>query len=89
MNAMTAAHRALKLGTVLRVTNLDNGRTTTVRVNDRGPYVNGRIVDVSAAAARELGMKQNGLARVQIEAFAADQPGGTLATAAPPADPTE
>jgi rare lipoprotein A len=89
-NALTAAHRALKMGTVLRITNLENGRTTTVRVNDRGPYVNGRVIDVSAAAARELGMRHNGLARVRIEAFATDQPGGAaVATAAPPADPME
>jgi rare lipoprotein A len=82
MNDMTAAHRALKMGTVLRITNLDNGRTTVVRINDRGPFVHGRIVDVSAAAARDLGMKQSGLARVRLEAFAADQPGGpTVATA--------
>jgi rare lipoprotein A len=86
MNDMTAAHRAVKLGTVLRVTNLDNGRTTTVRVNDRGPYVNSRIIDLSAAAARDLGMKQDGLARVRIEAFAADQPGGPAVAVAPDRD---
>lgn len=76
MNGMTAAHRSVKLGTVLRVTNLENGRATTVRINDRGPYVKGRIIDLSAAAARDLGMKQDGLARVKLEAFAADQPDG-------------
>jgi len=86
MNDMTAAHRSVKMGTVLRVTNLDNGRTTTVRVNDRGPYVNGRIIDLSAAAARDLGMKTDGVARVKLEAFVADQPGGgnpSVATAPP------
>jgi rare lipoprotein A len=87
MNDLTAAHRAVKLGTVLRVTNLDNGRTATVRVNDRGPYVNNRIVDLSAAAARELGMKQDGVARVRIEAFVADQPaGGPTVAVAPDSD---
>jgi rare lipoprotein A len=84
MNDLTAAHRAVKLGTVLRVTNLDNGRTATVRVNDRGPYVNNRIIDLSAAAARDLGMKQDGLARVRIEAFAADQAAGGPAVAVAP-----
>jgi rare lipoprotein A len=89
-NAMTAAHRALKMGTVLRITNLENGRTTTVRVNDRGPYVNSRVIDVSAAAARELGMQQNGLARVRIEAYVVDQPGGpTVATAAPDSESSQ
>lgn len=83
MHDMTAAHRALKMGTVLRVTNLDNGRSTTVRINDRGPYVHSRIIDLSAAAARELDMKQDGLARVRVEAFAADQRDDTIATAAP------
>jgi rare lipoprotein A len=90
MHDMTAAHRAVKMGTVLRVTNLDNGRSTTVRVNDRGPYVHSRIIDLSAAAARELGMKQDGLARVRIEAYVADQrDGAAVATAAPSAETTE
>jgi rare lipoprotein A len=89
MNELTAAHRSVKLGTVLRVTNLDNGRSTTVRVNDRGPYVNGRVIDLSAAAAHDLGMKQDGLARVRIEAFAADQGGAgnpSVATASEGSD---
>ncbi|HTI88844.1 MAG TPA: septal ring lytic transglycosylase RlpA family protein [Alphaproteobacteria bacterium] len=75
MNADTAAHKSLAFGTILRVTNLDNGRTTRVRVNDRGPYVRGRIIDLSARAASELGMRQNGTARVRIERFPQDQPG--------------
>jgi peptidoglycan lytic transglycosylase len=83
MNDLTAAHRALKMGTVLRVTNLDNGRVTTVRVNDRGPYVHSRIIDLSAAAAHQLGMKQDGLAHVRIEAFAADQRDGNAVATAP------
>ena len=90
MHEMTAAHRALRMGTVLRVTNLDNGRSTMVRINDRGPYVHNRIIDLSAAAARELGMKQDGLARVRIEAFAADQrDGNAVATATPGSTPAQ
>ena len=64
---LTAAHRDLPFGTKIRVTNLDNGRSVVVRVNDRGPYVAGRIVDLSSAAARELGMLRSGLARVHLE----------------------
>lgn len=64
--AMTAAHRSLPFGTCLRVRNLDNGREARVRVNDRGPYASGRIVDVSTAAARVLGMIERGLARVRL-----------------------
>jgi rare lipoprotein A len=66
-NRLTAAHRTLPLNSVVKVTNLDNGRSVTVRINDRGPYFRGRIIDLSAAAARALGMKQNGLAQVRIE----------------------
>jgi rare lipoprotein A (peptidoglycan hydrolase) len=64
--AMTAAHPYLPLGSQVRVTNLQNGRSVTVRVNDRGPYVRGRIIDLSYAAARELGIAEEGLARVSI-----------------------
>lgn len=73
-HALTAAHRSLPFDTVLRVTNLDNGRMVKVRVDDRGPYVKGRIIDLSAAAAAALGMRQDGVATVRLEAFAADQP---------------
>ncbi len=66
MEAMTAAHRSLPFGTVLWVENLDNGRTTTVRVNDRGPFVRGRHLDLSRRAARELAMLGPGTARVRI-----------------------
>ena len=65
--ALTAAHRDLPFGTRLRVTNLENGRSVTVRVNDRGPYAAGRIVDLSWQAARELGMVDSGVARVRLE----------------------
>lgn len=64
---MTAAHRSLPLGTKVRVTNTHNGRSVVVRINDRGPYVRGRIIDLSAAAARILGMMSSGVAQVRIE----------------------
>lgn len=70
--AMTVAHRTLPFGTVLRVTNERNGRTITVRVNDRGPHIRGRIVDLSGAAARRLGV--TGVAPVRIEVVAPDTP---------------
>jgi rare lipoprotein A len=66
MNEMTCAHPTLPFGTRLRVQNLDNGRSVTVRVNDRGPFVKDRILDVSRKAARELGMIGPGTARVRI-----------------------
>lgn len=73
-NAFTAAHRSLAFGTLVRVTDLENGKTVTVKVTDRGPYARGRIIDVSLAAARALGMQDKGLTRVRLEAFRADQP---------------
>jgi rare lipoprotein A len=67
MYGFTAAHRVLPLGSVIRVTNVSNGRSVRVRVNDRGPYIRGRVIDLSYAAAYRLGMVRSGLARVQIE----------------------
>jgi rare lipoprotein A len=67
-NDMTAAHRKLPLGTEVKVTNLENGRSITVEINDRGPYAKGRVLDLSKAAARRLGMVENGVAKVRIEA---------------------
>lgn len=64
---LTAAHRKLPLGTTAKVTNLDNGRTVEVEINDRGPYVGGRIIDLSKAAAERLGMKQIGTTLVRLE----------------------
>ncbi|WGV24320.1 septal ring lytic transglycosylase RlpA family protein [Halotia branconii] len=64
---MTAAHRSLPLGTKVRVTNTRNGRSVVLRINDRGPYIRGRIIDVSAGAARILGMISSGVAPVRIE----------------------
>jgi len=65
--SMTAAHLTLPFGTQVRVTNLDNGRSVVVRINDRGPYIAGRILDVSEAAASALGMISSGVAPVQVE----------------------
>jgi rare lipoprotein A len=66
-NAMTAAHKELPFGTWVQVYNLENGRKIRVRINDRGPFVEGRIIDLSEKAADELGMKIAGLAQVGIE----------------------
>lgn len=66
MDDMTCAHRTLPFGTILLVQNLDNGREATVRVNDRGPYVGGRIIDLSRAAADEIGMLGAGTAEVLL-----------------------
>jgi rare lipoprotein A len=66
-NELTAAHPTLPFGTRLRVTNVTNGHSVTVRINDRGPYVPGRIVDVSYSAARTLGMVGDGLAKVKLD----------------------
>ncbi len=70
MYAMTAAHKTLPLGTVLSVRNLSNGKTCTVRVNDRGPFVAGRIIDLSYSAAKALGVVGPGTAPVEIVATA-------------------
>ena len=64
---LTAAHRTLPFGTRLRVTNVTTGRSVTVRVNDRGPFVPGRVVDVSYSAAETLGMVQRGIAKVKLD----------------------
>ncbi len=72
MNGMTCAHRTLPFGTLLLVTNLDNGKTTTVRVTDRGPYVSGRIVDLSRGAASSLGMLDTGTAQVELKVVSND-----------------
>jgi rare lipoprotein A len=67
MEELTAAHRTLPLGTHLRVTNLENGRTVRVRVNDRGPYIDGRVVDLSREAARVLDMVGRGVVPVRLD----------------------
>jgi rare lipoprotein A len=70
--AMTMAHPTLPFGTQVKVTNLRNGRTVVVRVNDRGPFVGKRIADLSRAAAAQLGMMKRGVARARIEVLGQD-----------------
>ena len=88
MNAMTGAHPTLPLPAWVRVTNLDNGRSVVVRLNDRGPFAKGRIIDLSRAAAEQLDMIRAGTARVEVrsltgtDALTAAAPAGTAATAA-------
>ena len=83
MYAMTAAHTTLPLPTWVEVTNLENGRTVVVKVNDRGPFVDNRLIDLSYAAATQLDIVRNGTARVEVRAIAApyNQP---IVAAAPP-----
>lgn len=66
-HAMTAAHPTLPFGTRLRVTNVTNGRSVVVRINDRGPYVPGRVVDLSESAAESLGMVERGIVKVKLD----------------------
>lgn len=70
---MTAAHPSLPMQTLVRVTNLSNGRSITVRINDRGPYISGRVIDLTHVAASRLGMVDSGLARVRLEVYDVDQ----------------
>jgi rare lipoprotein A len=65
----TAAHRSLPFGTIVRVTNLNNGKMVFVKINDRGPYIKNRIIDLSKAAAKKLDLVDNGIGRVKIEAY--------------------
>jgi rare lipoprotein A len=69
-NAMTAAHLTLPLGTMVKVTNLTNNESVVVRITDRGPFVHGRIIDLSLAAAKATGVYRAGVARVKVEAYA-------------------
>jgi rare lipoprotein A len=66
-NAMTAAHKTLPFGTRVRVTHLGNGRSVVVRINDRGPFIRGRIIDLSRAAAGVIGMTGQGIARIRMD----------------------
>ncbi len=75
--AMTAAHRDFPLGTVIMVTNLKNGRQVQVKINDRGPHVRGRIIDVSAGAARKLKMIEAGTAPVRIDVIGGGDAAGS------------
>ncbi len=67
LSALTAAHKSLPFNTLVRVTDLDTGKSIVVRVNDRGPYVKGRIIDLTDAAAAKLGILRKGIARVKLE----------------------
>jgi len=67
MHASTAAHRTLPLGTIVRVTNLKTGNATLVRITDRGPFVDGRVIDLSLAAAKKVDVWRAGLAEVKVE----------------------
>ena len=69
-DSITAAHKTLPLPTIVRVTNLENGRTLVVRINDRGPFVNGRIIDLSRKSAQLLGIENRGTARVRVQVMA-------------------
>jgi rare lipoprotein A len=84
MYAMTAAHTTLPIPSYARVTNVKNGKSVVVRVNDRGPFVEGRIIDLSYTAAHRIGVLAGGSAVVEVEAILPDASGGMLA-AAPPA----
>lgn len=70
MNAMTAAHRTLPMPSIVQVTNLENGRSVTLRVNDRGPFARGRIIDLSRRAAQLLGVEKQGTAKVRVQILA-------------------
>lgn len=80
-NSMTAAHRTLPFGTMVRVTNLSSNRSTVLRINNRGPYRKGRIIDVSKAGAQQLQMMKSGVAHVKVEVIGKAEKGQRLATA--------
>ncbi|MDP2364377.1 MAG: septal ring lytic transglycosylase RlpA family protein [Ignavibacteria bacterium] len=65
--SFTAAHKSLKFGTLLKITNIKNDKSVVVRINDRGPYIHGRDLDLSKAAALELGMVRKGVAKIKVE----------------------
>ena len=72
LNRMTAAHRTLPMPSIVQITNIDNGRSVQLRVNDRGPFARGRIIDVSRRAAQLLGFETNGTALVRLTIMPAD-----------------
>jgi rare lipoprotein A len=76
---LTAAHRTLPMGTKALVTNLETGKSVTVKINDRGPYVKGRKIDLSHAAAQQIGMSKKGVAKVKIETTGRRKPTAKLA----------
>ena len=71
MNALTAAHKTLPFGTKVKVTNLENGKSVIVRITDRGPFVKGRVIDLSLAAAKKIDMVKAGVAKVQLRRIGA------------------
>lgn len=81
MNKMTAAHRTYPFGTMIKVTNIDNNRSVVVRVNDRGPFTEGRVVDVSRKAAEQLDLIRSGVARVKLEVTSEEKAVGSSMTA--------
>jgi rare lipoprotein A len=74
MHAMTAAHRTLPLGSIVRVTNLKTGQSALVRITDRGPFIPGRVLDLSLAAARKLDVYQPGIAEVRVDVMQTPSP---------------
>ena len=84
MHALSAAHKTLPLPTLVRVTNLANGRSVVVRVNDRGPFVKNRLIDLSYAAAKELGYLDRGTTRVRVQTLDLPAPNDRPQTAAQP-----
>src|SRR5262249_55668390 len=83
MRDFTAAHHTLPLGTYVKVTNLKNGKSVVVRINDRGPYVEDRIIDVSYNAARALGFKERGVQKVRIDLYQPKPQTATMALMQP------
>ncbi|MEK6584447.1 MAG: septal ring lytic transglycosylase RlpA family protein, partial [Nitrospirota bacterium] len=67
MYDLTAAHKLMPLGTVAKITHLDNGRSVVVKINDRGPFIDGRVIDLSYSAASEIGMVEEGVSKVEIK----------------------
>ncbi len=74
MHAMTAAHRTLPLGSIVRVTCVESGESAVVRITDRGPFIEGRIIDLSQAAAQKIGLVRKGTAQVRVEVLKTPQP---------------
>jgi rare lipoprotein A len=83
MNALTAAHKTLPMPSRVRVTNLENGRSLELTVNDRGPFVRGRIIDVSRRAAEALGFRRQGVAEVRVQVLGAPAPATQVVTTTP------
>lgn len=74
-NALSAAHKSLPLGSEVRVTDARSGKSVVVKINDRGPFAKGRVIDLSRAAAREIGLTQKGLSKVKVEVLKMPQKG--------------